>query len=81
MNRDQLMSSKSKDNRLIHAKRLLSSLKYEESEMLWFFSDEKSFDRDQKVIRQKERCLCSDPNYIRTVMHINSPANAMVLEL
>lgn len=31
------------------------------SGMLWFFSDEKNIDQDQKINQRNDKCLCRDP--------------------
>jgi len=48
--------------------------------MLWFYSDEKNFDQDQKVNRRNDR-LCADPSEVPHVMHTKLPATVMVLEV
>lgn len=74
------MSETTKENRLIRSKRLLNKLKHPvEQGMLWFFSDEKNFDQDQKVNRRNDRWLCNDPSEVPTVMHTKFPATVMVL--
>ena len=73
------MSEINQENRLMRAKRLLNKLKHpEEQEILWFFSDEKNFDQDQKVNRRNDRWLCADPSEVPTVMHTKFPATVMV---
>jgi len=47
--------------------------------MLWFYSDEKNFDQDQKVNRRNDRWLCADPSEVPHVMHTKFPATVMVL--
>lgn len=47
--------------------------------MLWFFSDEKNFDLDEKFNRRNDRWLCSDPKEVPTVMHTKFPSTVMVL--
>ena len=49
--------------------------------MLWFFSDEKNFDLDQKVNRRNDRWLCSDPKEVPTAMHTKFPSTVMVLDV
>ncbi|XP_011068611.1 PREDICTED: uncharacterized protein LOC105154645 isoform X1 [Acromyrmex echinatior] len=52
MRKGQFMSARTREQRFIRAQRLLSKLKHSEiSDMLWFYSDEKNFDQDQKVNR------------------------------
>lgn len=80
MRRGQFMSDKNRENRVIRSKRLLNKLKHpEEPNMLWFFSDEKNFDQDQKVNRRNDRWLCSNPTEVPTVMHTKFPSSVMVL--
>ena len=80
MRRGQFLSDVTKENRVIRGKRLLNKLKHpEEPDMLWFFSDEKNFDQDQKVNRTNDRWLCSDPTEVPTVMHTKFPSSVMVL--
>ena len=49
--------------------------------MLWFFSDEKKFDQDQKerVNWKIDRWLNQDPADVPHVMHTKFPATVMVL--
>ena len=74
MRSGQFISEKTKENRLIRAKRLLSKLKHQETGTLWFFSDEKNFDQDQKVNPRNDRWLCRDPSEVPAVMHTKFPA-------
>jgi DDE superfamily endonuclease len=79
MRRGHFMSAKNRENRLIRSKRLLNNLKHpEEPNILWFFSDEKNFDQDQKVNRKNDRWLCSDPSEVPIVMHTKFPSSVMV---
>lgn len=48
------MSTKIKNNHLIHAKCLLE---HQETEMLWFFCDEKIFDQDEKVNQRNDKWI------------------------
>jgi inhibitor of nuclear factor kappa-B kinase subunit alpha len=80
MRRGQFMSQAIQDNRLLRSRMLLNKLKHPESPgELWFFSDEKNFDQDQKVNRRNDRWLCNDPSEVPTVMHTKFPASLMVL--
>ena len=80
MRRGQFMSAQTRNQRLIRGKRLLSKLKHPEvPNMLWFFSDEKNFDQDQKINRRNDRWLCSNPTEVPRVMHTKFPATVMVL--
>ena len=47
--------------------------------MLWFYSDEKNFDQDQKINRQNDRWLCADSSDVPHVMYPKFPATVMVL--
>ena len=54
MKRGQFMFETTKENCLVRSKRFLNKVKHPaEQDMLWFFSDKKNFDQDQKV-KQKE---------------------------
>lgn len=78
--RGQFMSQKTRENRVIRARRLLNKLKHpEEPGILWFFSDEKNFVQDQKVNRRNDRWLCQTAGEVPTVMHTKFPASVMVL--
>ena len=80
MRKGQFMSARTREQRFIRAQRLLSKLKHSEiSDMLWFYSDEKNFDQDQKVNRRNDRWLCVDPSEVPHVMHTKFPATVMVL--
>jgi len=80
MRRGQFMSAQTREQRFIRAQRLLNKLKHPEiSDMLWFFSDEKNFDQDQKINRRNDRWLCADPSDVPRVMHTKFPATVMVL--
>ncbi|XP_036359001.1 uncharacterized protein LOC118763460 [Octopus sinensis] len=48
--KSHFMSEAVKENYLIRSKRLLNKLKNPaEKDVIWFFSDEKNFDQDQKI--------------------------------
>lgn len=80
MRRGQFMSAQTREQRTIRGKRLLNKLKHPEApNMLWFFSDEKNFDQDQKINRRNDRWLCSEPTEVPRVMHTKFPATVMVL--
>jgi len=51
------------------------------SDMLWFFSDKKNFDQDQKTNRRNDRRFCADSSDVLRVMHTKFPATVMVLEV
>ncbi|XP_012058553.1 PREDICTED: uncharacterized protein LOC105621701 [Atta cephalotes] len=56
MRKGQFMSAHTRKQRFIRAQRLLCKLKHSEiSDMLWFYSDKKNFDQDQKVNRRNDR--------------------------
>jgi hypothetical protein len=79
LKRIQFMSIETQENRSTPAKRLLNKLKHpEEQECLWFFSDEKYFDQDQKVNPRNDRWLSADPTEVPTVMCPNFPATVMI---
>ncbi|EFN87647.1 hypothetical protein EAI_01466, partial [Harpegnathos saltator] len=79
MRREQFMSAQTREQRLIRGKRLLNKFKHPEvPNMLWFFSDEKNFDQDQKINRRNDRWLCSHPTEVPRVMHTKFPATVMV---
>jgi hypothetical protein len=70
MRKGQFLSDKTKETRLIRSKRLLNRLKNPaEEDAIWFFSDEKNFDQDQKFNRQNDRWLCKDRAEVPKVMH------------
>ena len=53
MQTGQLLTQATKDRRLLNSAKLLNKLKHpKESNMLWFFSDEKNFCQDQAHNRQ-----------------------------
>ena len=82
MRRGQFMTQQTKENRYEKSKKLLCEIKHpEEPKMLWFFSDEKNFDQDQKVNRRNDRWLCQDPEDVPHVMHTKFPATVMVLSV
>ena len=47
--------------------------------MLWFYSDEKNFNQDQKINRQSDRWLCANPSDVPYVMHTKFSATVVVL--
>lgn len=74
------MSEKTKENRVIRAKRLFNKLKHlEQPGLLWFFSDEKHFVQDLEVNQRNDRWLCKTSEEVPTVMHTKFPASVMVL--
>lgn len=82
MRRGQFMTEQTKKNRYEKCQKLLRKIKHpEEPQLLWFFSDEKNFDQDQKVNRRNDRWLCQDPADVPHVMHTKFPATVMVLSI
>ena len=72
------MSAKTREQRFIRAKLLLTKVKHSEiTNMLWFYSDEKHFDQDQKINRRNDRWICGDPSDVPHVMNTKFPATAM----
>lgn len=71
------MSEETRENCLTHAKCLLNKLKHKEAEMLWYSSNEKIFEQDQKV----NKWLCKDLTHVPKVMQTKFPASVMVLGL
>ena len=57
------------DRRLLNSTKLLNKLKHpKESNMLWFFSDEKNFCQNQAHNRQNHRWIAMCPNDVPRVM-------------
>jgi transposase len=82
MRRGQFMNDATKKRRLEKAQLLLTRLKHPRTpEQLIFFSDEKNFSQDQKVNRQNDRWLCSEPDEVPIVMATKFPATIMVLSV
>lgn len=80
LKKGQFLSERIKENRLIRSKRLLNKVKHPaEEDVIWFFSDEKNFDQDQKANRRNDRWLCKDPSEVPRIMHNKFPATVMVL--
>ena len=83
MRRGQFMTKKTMDTRLEKAKKMMNKLKNmnhgKKRAKLIFFSDEKNFTQDQKINRQNDRWLCSDPRNIPVVMSTKFPTAVMVL--
>ena len=62
MQTGQLLTQATKDRRLVNSTKLLNKLKHlKESNMLWFFSDEKNFCQDQAHNRQNHRWIAMGP--------------------
>jgi hypothetical protein len=82
LRRGQFLSQTTKERRLEKAKLLLKKLKNPApNNQLIFFSDEKNFSQDQKVIRKNNRWLRADISEVPVVMAIMFPATVMVLDV
>ena len=80
LKKGQFLSQKMKENRLLKSKLLLNKFKDPATQdLVWFFSDEKNFDQDQKVNRRNDRWLCEDSSEVPIVMLNKFPASVMVL--
>ena len=80
MRKGQFMSAQTREQRFVRAQRLLNKLKHPEiPDMLWFYSDEKNFNQDQKINRQSDRWLCANPSDVPYVMHTKFSATVVVL--
>ena len=79
MQTGQLLTQATKDRKLLNSTKLLNKLKHpKESNMLWFFSDEKNFCQDQAHNRQNHRWISMCPNDKPRVMKIKFPNTVMV---
>ena len=79
MQTGQLLTQATKDRRLLNSTKLLNKLKHpKESNMLWFFSDEKNFCQDQAHKRQNHRWLAMCANDVPRVMKTKFPNMVMV---
>ena len=79
MQNGQLLTQATKDRRLLNSTKLLNKLKGpKESNMLWFFSDEKNFCQDQVHNRQNHRWIAMCPNDVPRVMKTKFPNTVMV---
>ena len=82
MRQGQFMSMASQERRLDKAKKMLNKLKNlqrsKKTELI-FLSDEKNFTQDQKINRQNNRWLCSDPKDVPVVMSTKFPTAVIVL--
>ena len=79
MQTGQLLTQATKDRRLLKFTKLLNKLKHpKESNMLWFFSDEKNFCQDQAHNRQNHRWIAICPNDVPRVMKTKFPNTVMV---
>ncbi len=75
----QLLTEKTRQNRLTKAKKLLNKVKHPaEAQTIWFFSDEKNFCQDQKHNTQNNRWLAYNPKNIPRVMQTKFPQAVMV---
>ena len=79
MQTGQLLTQATKDRRLLNSTKLLNKLKHpKESNMLWFFSNEKNFCQDQAHNRQKHQWIAMCPNDVPRVMKTKFPNMVMV---
>lgn len=78
--RDQFVSEKTRENHLIHVRRLLNKLKHL-FKMLWFSSDEKNSEHDKKVNRRSDIRLCRHLFEVQSAMHTKFPVIVMILEV
>ena len=79
MQTGQLLTQATKDRRLLNSTKLLNKLKHpKESNMLWFFSDEKNFCQDQAHNRQNHQQIAMCPNDVPKVMKTKFPSMVMV---
>ena len=79
MQTGQLLTQATKDRRLLNFTKLLNKLKHpKESNMLWFFSDEKNFCHDQTHNRQNHRWIAMCPSNVPRVMKTKFPNTVMV---
>ena len=74
------MSAQTREQLFIRAKQLLNEAKHPEiPDMLWFYTDQKSFDQDQKINRRNDSWLCGDSSDILHVIHTKFLETVMVL--
>ena len=79
MQTGQLLTQATKDRRLLNSTKLLNKLKRpKESNMLWFFSNEKNFYQDQAHNRQNHRWIAMCPNDVPRVMKTKFPNTVIV---
>ena len=79
MQTGQLLTQATKDRRLLNSTKFLNKLKHlKESNMLWFFSDEKNFCQDQAHNRQNHQWIAMCPNDVSKVMKTKCPNTVMV---
>ena len=82
MQTGQLLTQVTKDRRLLNSTKLLNKLKRpKESNMLWFFSDEKNFCQDQAHNRRNHRWIAMCPNDVPRVMKTKFPNTVMVFSV
>ena len=80
LRRGQFMNAATKERRAERARALLNKFKNPPAnDILIFYSDEKNFSQDQKVNRNNNRWLCSDPSDVPIIMATKFPATVMVL--
>ena len=79
MQAGQLLTQGTKDRRLLNSTKLLNKLKHpKESNMLWFFSDEKNFSQDQAHNRQNHQWIAMWPNDVPRVIKTKFPNVVMI---
>ena len=79
MQTGQLLTQATKDKRLLNSTKLLNKLKHlKESNMLWFFSDEKNFCQDQGPQQAEPLMDCYVPNDVPRVMKTKFPNTVMI---
>ena len=82
MQTGQLLTKATKDRRLLNSTKLLNKLKHpKESNMLWFFSDEKNFCQDQAHNRQNHRWIAMCLKDVPRVMKTKFPNTVMVFSV
>ncbi|KAL1116267.1 hypothetical protein AAG570_005762 [Ranatra chinensis] len=75
----QLLTAKTREKRLINAKKLLSKVKHPaEPQTIWFFSDEKTFCQDQKHKTQNNRWFAYSTKDSPRVIQTQFPQTVMV---
>ena len=78
MQTGQLLTQATKDKRLLNSTKLLNKLKdLKESNMLWFFSDEKNFCQDQVHNTQNHQWIAMCPNDVPRVKKTKFPNTIM----
>ena len=79
MRKGQLLTAEVKEKQSKHCQKLLNKLKHPlQSDMIWFFSDEKNFCQDQAVNSQNNCWLAVCTKDVPKVMQTKFPATVMV---